>query len=154
VHVWQQLWALKLRLWWRYLGYTHMQTDPEALRNVLRASPSVLARQIGQPTMIRKLRDPAEPQAQVVIDGPLPEPSFDIFDEGHELLIVGELQGVVAGQLRVYGYLSQVVIHVRGRGSRYSVRLPQYIDPASICYSFCNNILALRASRPGLALAE
>lgn len=123
-----------------------METEQANLRHVLRASPSALARTIGNPAMARALRDPGAPRPfPPLLEGPMPEPSFEIFDEGHEVLIVSELPGVGADQIHVYGYAAQVVVHVRGRGSRYSVRLPLRIEPTSVSYAFHNSILAIRA---------
>lgn len=122
-----------------------METDPKALRQILRAGPSVLARQLGSPEVLRGLQNPEELRFEAErIDEPRQESGFEIFDEGEEILVVSELPGVAARQLRIYGYVAQVVVHVRG-GSRHSVRLPQQIDPNSISYAFQNNILTVRA---------
>jgi HSP20 family molecular chaperone IbpA len=132
-----------------------METDHETLRHVLRAGPSALARALGDPTIIRALRDPESPRPwPLPIDEQTHEPSFDVFDEGNEILIVSELPGVGAEQLHIYGYAAQVVVHVRGRGSRYSVRLPLRIDPTSVSYAFRNSILAIRANLTAIAPAE
>jgi HSP20 family molecular chaperone IbpA len=113
----------------------------------------VLARTIGDPRIVNALRDTDAPM-------PLPvaaythEPNFDVFEEGHEILIVSELPGVGVEQIRIYGYTTQVVVHVRGHGSRYSVRLPLQIEPTSISFTIRNSILEVRAGIYRAAAAE
>lgn len=114
-----------------------MATDREALRRVLRSGPSVLARSLGAAEAVLQ---PLEPATD--------EPTFELFDEGDELLVIGELPGVTAAQIRVYAYPTAVVIHVRGgRGAdRHPTPLPRRIDPASLSCTFRNGILVARAS--------
>lgn len=132
-----------------------MDSDQENLRHLLRASPSALARLVGDPAVARALRDPEAPRAiPWPAEGSMPEPSFEVFDEGHEVLIVSEMPGIGAEQIHVYGYAAQVVVHVRGRGSRYSVRLPLRIEPTSVSYAFRNSILAIRACPSEAAAAS
>jgi HSP20 family molecular chaperone IbpA len=114
-----------------------MAIDREALRRVLRSSPGVLARSLGA-------AEPVLQPAEVGVEAP----TFELFDEGDELLVIGELPGVTAAQIRVYAYPVAVVVHVRGgRGaSRQPMPLPRRIDPASLSCTFRNGILVARAS--------
>lgn len=123
-----------------------MDANQEATRQLLRAGPAALSRALGDPSIIRGLQDPA------ALEGALPfveqqaaEPSFDVFDEGSELLVVSELRGVSEEQIRIYCYPAQVVVHLRGTGGRHCVPLPLRIDTTSVTYAFHNNILTIKA---------
>jgi HSP20 family molecular chaperone IbpA len=123
-----------------------METDQEAVRRVLRTSPGALARTIGHPAIMATVRDLEGSQLMALVVGErVSEPGFDIFDEGDEILVVGEMPGVSSEQLRIYGYATQIVVHVRGQSGRYSVRLPLQIEPESLSYALHNSIMTIRA---------